>query len=208
MPESSSLESQLAQRERDIAALESRLQAEVGEAKRLIEISTLLNSTLNLNELLRQIMAAAAELLHAESSSLLLVDEETGDLAFQVVTDDPDQAIENQRVPAGQGIAGWVASHGEPIVTDNPTADPRHYAGIDQVAGAATRSLIAVPLKVKELVIGVAEAINKEDAPGFSQHDLELATALASQAAVAINNARLYGRLTEAIVVSRMAYRA
>jgi GAF domain-containing protein len=63
-------------------------------------------------------------------------------------------------------------------------------------------------LKVKELVIGVVEAINKEGAPGFSSSDLELATALASQAAVAINNARLYSRLTEAIVVARMAYRA
>jgi GAF domain-containing protein len=201
-------QSSIEQKDAQIAALQAQLNEEVASRKRLIDVSTMLNSTLNLNELLRVIMGATAELVKAESSSLLLVDEETGDLVFQIVTDDPDQAVQYQRVPVGQGFAGWVASHGEPLMTDAPTSDPRHYSGIDQLAGSETRSLLAVPLKFKNQIVGVAEAINKQGDAGFSQGDLDLAMALASQAAIAINNARLYARLTEALVVSRMSYRA
>ena len=179
---------------------------EVGALKRIIEITGLLNSTLNVDELLQLIMSSAAELLDAETSSLLLVDEETGDLVVNVATGEPGERIAQQRVPAGHGIAGWVLEHDEATVVDDPRKDARFFAGMDQASGFETRNLLALPLRVRDRTIGVVEVINKREGK-FSDSDTELAGALANQAAIAIDNARLYARLADAVVTSRMSYR-
>src|SRR5262249_4908882 len=152
----------------------------------LIQLTTMLNSTPNLNDLLQLIMTGAKELLHAETSSLILVDEETGELTFNVVSGGAAQEVVKQRVPRGQGIAGWVVQTVRPVMVDNPAQDDRSYGEIDRSIGFETRNILAVPLVVKAQAIGVVEAINKLDAPAFSQEDVELAEALASQAAIAI----------------------
>ena len=90
--------------------------------ERLLEISSLLTSTLQLDELLRTIMSSASELTGAETSSLLLLDEEAGELTVEVATGAPGEAVMRQRVPAGQGIAGWVVEHGEPADRGRPDA--------------------------------------------------------------------------------------
>jgi GAF domain-containing protein len=185
----------MTERETDAATLE-----------RLLEISSLLNSTLKLDELLAQIMASATELTGAETSSLLLLDEEAGELTVEVATGAPGEAVVREHVPAGQGIAGWVVEHGEAAVVDDPKSDPRFYGGIDEKTGFETRSILAVPMTTKERTIGVIEVINKREG-GFDERDTKVATALASQAAVALENTRLYSRLADAVVASRMSYR-
>ncbi len=185
---------------------DASVQEEVGALKRIIEITALMNSTLNLDDLLQQIMASAAELLHAETSSLLLVDEETGDITINVATGESGEQVTRRHVPAGQGIAGWVVEHGEPTVVESPRDDPRFYAVMDQAIQFETRNMVAVPLKVRDKTIGVVEVINKIDG-AFTEMDQELAGALANQAAIAIDNARLYARLADAVVTSRMSYR-
>jgi GAF domain-containing protein len=179
---------------------------EVAALKRIIEITGLLNSTLDLDELLRQIMTSAAELLGAETSSLLLVDPETGDLNINVATGESGAEVTKRQVPAHQGIAGWVVDNGEAAVVESPKDDPRFYAVMDQAIQFETRNMIAVPLKARDETIGVVEVINKRDG-AFTDLDLELAGALANQAAIAIDNARLYARLADAVVASRMSYR-
>ena len=111
-----------------------------------------------------------------------------------------------QRVPAGQGIAGWVVDHDETVVVDDPKSDDRFYEGMDEAIGFETRNLVAVPLRVRGRVIGAVEAINKREG-GFGEGDVELAAALSNQAAIAIDNARLYAKLADAVVASRMSYR-
>src|ERR1700726_4583917 len=91
--------------ERQVAELQQQLEDQVGTLKRLIEISTMLSSTLNVSELLQYIIASAAELLRSETASLMLVDEETGELTFEVATGQPGEEVVKQRIPAGQGIA-------------------------------------------------------------------------------------------------------
>jgi sigma-B regulation protein RsbU (phosphoserine phosphatase) len=167
----------------------------------LARISTALTSTLNLEELLGLIMSSATELLDAEGSSLLLVDPENNDLVFALSADAAEQ-----RVPAGQGIAGSVAERGEAEIVADPRSDDRFYTGIDDATGFETRNILAVPLRAKDRVIGVVEVINKRDG-AFGGNDMEFATALANQAAVAIENARLYASLADAVVTSRMSYR-
>jgi phosphoserine phosphatase RsbU/P len=179
----------------------------VAALQRLMEITASLNSTLNVDELLGLIINSAADLLGAETASLLLVDEETGELIVQVATGEPGEEAMRQRVPAGQGIAGWVVEQGEPVIVDDPSSDSRFYEGMDQAIGFETRNLVAVPLKVRDRVIGVVEVINKQGDDGFDQSDADLAGALSNQAAIAIDNARLYAKLADAVVTSRMSYR-
>jgi len=196
-----------AELQQQIEDLKRQLEEEVGTLNQLIQVTTKLNSTLNLTELLQLIMDSATELLHAETSSLMLVDEETNELTFEVATGEPGAEVVKYRVPPGQGIAGWVVENPQPVIIDNPSEDPRFYGQMDKAIGFETRNMLAVPLTVKDRVIGVVEVINKKDAPGFSQKDMELALALTNQASVAIDNTRMYARLADAVVTSRLSYR-
>ena len=193
-------------KDRQIEELGRRLEHEVGTLNRLIEITGALNSTLNVDELLGLIMRSGADLLDAETSSLFLLDEERNELEIAVATGAPAEDVMRQRIPADTGIAGWVVENAEPAVVDDPKTDPRFYGGIDEQSGFQTRNLLAVPLRTKDKVIGVVEIINKRDG-GFSQDDVRVASALADQAGTAIDNARLYARLADAVVTSRMSYR-
>src|SRR5207247_4490098 len=103
-------------------------------------------------------------------------------------------------------IAGWVVEQGEPTVVSDPMSDPRFYGGIDEKSGSETKSILADPMKTRERTIGVIEMINKREG-SFDDRDVRLATALANHAAIAVDNARLYARLADAVVTSRMSYR-
>ena len=181
-------------------------QDEVAALKRIIEITGALNSTLNVDELLELIMKSAAELLGAETSSLLLLDEDSGDLIIHIATGEPGEQVERRHVPPGKGIAGAVLESGEATVVADAKNDPRFYGVMDEATGFETRNMIALPLKVRDQAIGVVEVINKRDGD-FTDADEALAGALANQAAIAIDNARLYARLADAVVTSRMSYR-
>lgn len=172
--------------------------------RKLVAVATQLNSTLNVDDLLQAIMQASTDLLGAESSSLLLLDENTDELEFKVATGDPQ--LVGVRMPSSQGIAGTAMAKGEPVVQDNVAGDARHYEEIDKAAGSVTRNIVAVPLQLKDRTIGVLEAINRSSA-SLEGEDLDIAKALASLAAVAIDNATMYARLADAVVAARMSYR-
>lgn len=190
-----------------LTGLEEELQDEVNARKQLINIAMQLNSTLNLQELLQVIMSSAADLLDAETSSLMLVDEETDELIIEVATGSPGSQVARRRVPAGAGIAGWTLQQREPAVIDDPDNDDRFYREVGAAIGFETRNLLAVPLLVKDRAIGVVEVINKRSERGFTPQDVELASALASLAAIAVDNASLYAQLADALVAARMSYR-
>ena len=191
----------------NVAALERELGQERRARQALVDSSVRLNSLLNLPDLLHAIVDAAVDLLEAESGALMMLDEETGELVFEVATGGTGPSIQGLRMPAGQGIGGWVLSHDEPAVVNDAATDARLYQRIDQTSGFTTRSLLAVPLQIRETAIGVVEVMNKRDPAGFTDWDKDLALALAAQAAVAVDNARLYQKLADALVTSRMSYR-
>ncbi len=190
-----------------VAELERALEAEVSARKHLIDIAVKLSSTLNLSELLQLIMSSAAQLLDAETSSLLLVDEDTDELIIEVATGSTGGDVVQRRVPAGAGIAGWVLKHREPAVVDDPSSDDRFYRDVSAAIGFETDNLLAVPMLHKERALGVVEVINKRGPAGFDDRDVELAGALASLAAIAVENARMYSQLADAVVAARMSYR-
>jgi phosphoserine phosphatase RsbU/P len=201
------LERRLAAAEGEVDRLHRRLHEEVETRNRLIQVSTQLGTTLQLSELLRLIMQSASEMFRVEACSVILVDEETRELVFEVAVGDKSRQVAQQRIPAGQGIAGRVADTGEPTIVRSASDDPHFYSGVDQAVGFQTRNLLAVPLQVRGRTIGVVEIINTRDRADFSDDDLELARALAGQAAIAIDNARLYQQLSDALLTARMSYR-
>ncbi|RMG98596.1 MAG: sensor histidine kinase [Chloroflexi bacterium] len=158
--------------------------------KRLLEISTKLSSTLHLNELLLLVMDVATELTDTEVSSILLLDEKTGQLRF--AASKGGEVPEDIVVPLDGSIAGWVVRNGRSLILQDVQSDERFYANVDKDLSFQTRSMLAVPLITKDKVIGALEVINKRGDGLYTPQDVALMEALASQSAVAIMNAHLF----------------
>jgi len=163
----------------------------------LSRLGQILNSTLEHNEVRRRAMEAATQLMEAEVGSLLLIDEEKSHLYFEVALGDQEETIKKITLNIGEGIAGWVAQKGDPLIVNAPEKDSRFFKGVDERTEFKTRNIICVPVKVKEKTIGVLEAINKKEGEEFDEEDLSLFTSLADQVAIALDNARLYQELEE-----------
>ena len=164
----------------------------VEQYKRIVEISQQLSSTYDLPMLLRKICSLAKELIDVEASSILLLDESRKQLRFAMSTNIRPSEMEEIFVPIEGSIAGWIVSHGEPRVIENVTATPNHYAAVDSRLQFHTRNLLGVPMRTYEKVIGVVQAINKNGNVPFTDQDIQMLRTLASQAAIAIENARLF----------------
>jgi signal transduction histidine kinase len=158
----------------------------------LNDITRQLTSTLELNPLLQNILENAVGILNCEAGSLFLVDEQTDELVFKVTVGPVASNLIGQRLPAGTGIVGRAVQSRAPVIENEDQNPPSRFRGVDQQTGFVSRSLMAVPLQVKDRIIGVIEVINRRDGLPFVQDDQTLLTAFAGQAAVAIENARLY----------------
>jgi signal transduction histidine kinase len=163
----------------------------------LYETSQALTSTLELQTVLDDTMELATSIIEAQASTLMLIDEETNELVFDIPYGEKRELLRSYRMPLGEGIAGWVATHGEPAIVNETSTDDRFSRDTDVRTGFLTQSVICVPLQIKDRTIGVLEALNKKSADGFSEDDLRLLSTLAAQASIAIENARLYRSLRE-----------
>jgi signal transduction histidine kinase len=159
--------------------------------RRLIEISRDLASTLDLDVLLQRIVQAAAEVSGSEAASILLYDNLTRQLNFQVATDLDEPTMRGLAVPLEGSIAGWIVLNRKSVRTTNAREDPRFFGHVDETIGHPTQSLIGVPLITKNKVVGVLEALNKLRGK-FTEGDESMLGVLGAQAAVAIENARLF----------------
>lgn len=161
---------------------------------RLMEISRQLNSTLDLGALLNRITQAATELTDTETASIMLLDQKTGELRFEAASQKTFTrgAMEAIVVPIDGSLAGWVVQHGEPVLVEDARNDPRHFQGVDRTIDFETRNLLCVPMIAYDKVIGVVQAVNKHTGSAWTEDDVNTLTTLAAQAAVAIENARLF----------------
>ncbi len=166
-------------------------QAELLERYRLLsELSRDVASTLDLATLLRRIVDAAANLCGAEAASILLYDEAKKQLHFEVTNNLEQPMMRGMIVPVNS-IAGWIATERKPTIISDVQSDPRHFKSVDRTTQMTTASILGVPMIANDKVVGVLEAINKLGG-NFSLEDQDLMMALASQAAIAIENARLF----------------
>lgn len=174
------------------------LERKVEILSRLAQISTVLNSTLKLKPLLGTLMDTAAEIVDAEAASVLLWDTKNNELRFAATTTGKNgQALIGRLVPLEGSIAGTVLRENRIVSVNNAETDPRHYAKMDQEIEFRTRSVLGVPMRSKNRVIGVLEAVNKRSL-AWTQTDGSYLSILAAQAAVAIEGAQLVAALQKA----------
>ncbi|MCC6147515.1 MAG: GAF domain-containing protein [Anaerolineaceae bacterium] len=165
----------------------------------LNEMTRQLTSTLELSELLKTILQNAVNILDSEAGSLLLVDEQTDELVFKEMVGPVASDLVNRRLPPGSGIVGKAVRMRLPVIENTPQQSTAWFSNTDQQTGFQTRALLAVPLIFKDGVIGVVEVINRRDGLPFNRDDEILLLAFAAQAAVAIENARLYTMTDQAL---------
>jgi diguanylate cyclase (GGDEF)-like protein len=168
-----------------------------GEFAAFHELGKALTSSLQLDQVLRTIMEKIDEFLHPDTWSLLLVDEAKQELYFEIATGSGAAALKEIRIKMGQGLAGWVAQNGEIVVVPDVSKDTRFFAKVDEKTKMETRSIVAVPVRFRDHVLGVIELINCVGPDGFSDRDLGLLQALADYAAIALENARHVQRIHE-----------
>ena len=160
----------------------------------LNEVSASITSSLDLRTVLNRIMEKAVEILDAEAGSLLLVDETTQELVFEVILGPAKDQLAGTRLPPGAGIVGSVAQSGRPQIVNEAQRDERWLPGVGQTAQFMTRALLTVPMKSRDTVIGVIQVLNKRDGTPFSEDDQTLLESFAGNAAVAVENAKLFNR--------------
>lgn len=159
--------------------------------RRLIDISRDLASTLDLDNLLNRIIRAAAAITDAQAASILLYDDAARQLNFQVATNLDLQTMRGLVVPLEGSIAGWIVTNRRPVRVADAHDDSRFYQNVEQVTRFTTESMLGIPLITKDKIVGVLEAINKRSGE-FTEADEDLMLVLGAQAAVAIENARLF----------------
>ena len=178
--------------EADKLAMLRRAERDLRELHLLYEIGQSLSVNLDLGSLLNDIKTRAPKVVGAERCSIFLLDQEKNELVLESTGE-----RRSYRMPADRGIAGWVVTHGVGQTVNDVEQDARWYDGIGREADFVTRSILCVPMKVKDRTIGAMQLLNKQGAKTFNDQDMQLLTTLAAQAAIAVENARLYRTLKE-----------
>jgi diguanylate cyclase (GGDEF)-like protein len=160
------------------------------------DVAKALTSSLNLDSILQTIMDKMAEFFRPDTWSLLMVDEQRNDLYFAIAVGDAADTLKSVRLKLGEGIAGWVAKHGEPVIVPDVASDMRFARRIDDLTQWQTRSIICIPLKSRHRVLGVIQLINV-DMSRFTESELFFLQSLCDYAAIAIENAKAVERIQE-----------
>lgn len=170
----------------------SKLSEKIAALEAIHRISLAISSKLEIGALLQFVVDEVSTLLAVESCSILLPDIETGEMVFRAAID----PIVGMRVPFGEGIVARVFTTGIPQIVNDVSSDADYFSKIEQDSNKPIQSLLAIPLLVEDDVIGVLEAINKENGR-FTEEDRDLLMTMAGYAAIAIENARLYKGLQD-----------
>ena len=165
------------------------------------EIVATANSILEPRRVINVIMSQIQELIPSEAWSILLVDEETGELAFEMALGEKSSDLNDTRIKLGEGVAGWVAQTGEPAIVNDVRRDPRFQSKFDELTRFRTRSILCAPLISRGRTIGVVEIMNRAMGTRFTKKDMNLLLTLVEPAAIALENAFLFQK-TEQLAVT------
>jgi HD-GYP domain-containing protein (c-di-GMP phosphodiesterase class II) len=169
----------------------------LNQISELMEISRILNLSLEPKVVRKKAIKAVTRLLNCETASLLLLDENADELYFEVALGDKGDKVKEIRLKLGEGIAGWVAKNNEAVLINDVKVDKRHSSKADKKSTFITKNMVCVPMVVKGKVNGVLQAINKMEEGEFLNDDLDLLKSLSNQVAIAVDNARLHDELRE-----------
>jgi HD-GYP domain-containing protein (c-di-GMP phosphodiesterase class II) len=171
--------------------------AEKARTDLLAQINWQTNAATRLPELVEQVVGIAQNTLGGTASSVLMLDETTQELYFELANGAAGDQLKQMRISAKSGVAGWVVEHGLPLIVNKVNSDQRFYRTVDRTTGFSTESILACPLAVNGRTIGVLEVINKRDGGDFTQNDLDAIGPIASIAAIAIENTMLHQAVTD-----------
>jgi len=180
----------------------SRLSSE--KLAKALQVGFVINSTIDLEEVLNLIMKYANIVTDAVASTLMLLDEKTGELVFSIPTGPNAEHLKDVRIPPGAGVAGWVAENQTYLLVPDTRKDDRFYPQIDDMTGMETRSLLCVPMKSKRKLIGVLEVMNKKDNSLFTEDDALILSVFSHHAAIAIENAMLFNSMKNRLEREKM----
>jgi GAF domain-containing protein len=147
------------------------------------------------DELLSSITEAARRLFGAAACSVALLDQSGEELVFHVASGAGAEDVTGMRIPASRGIAGWVLNSGQAISIEDVRRDPRFASDVAEMTGYVPGSILAMPLETDREVIGVIEVLDRRSEPGEGGRDMELLGLFARQAALAIDNSRVFADL-------------
>jgi len=174
------------------------LKRKIQELKALNEIVQAINSSLEPKAIFQTIMDKTAGLIKAEGWSVLLLDQNTNELVFEAVAGEAGKKLLGLRLKVGQGVAGWVAQHCKSLVVADVTKDPRFYSGVDKKTKFTTKSILCVPMKIRDKITGVVEVINKIGGETFTEDDLEVFENLVAHITISLENANMYSKMEQA----------
>ena len=186
---------------RKAAGLSRRLRETSRRLQVLGEIVATANSILEPRRVINVIMSQIQELIPSEAWSILLVNEETGELAFEMALGEKSSDLNDTRIKLGEGVAGWVAQTGEPAIVNDVRRDRRFQAKFDELTRFQTRSILCAPLISRGRTIGVVEIMNRAVGSRFTKRDMNLLLTLVEPAAIALENAFLFQK-TEQLAVT------
>lgn len=172
-------------------------QDKIDDLRVVQEVAQSLTSELKVEPLLHKILASAVEVMEASAGSLLLLDSLTDELVFAVIEGGAGESLKGVRMPRDRGIAGWVATHRKPIIVDDVNKDDRYYQSVAKSFNFNLTSLLCVPMISHRKLIGVLQVLHSRPGRYFGAPEQELLTTFANQAAIALENARLYENLQE-----------
>lgn len=184
---------QRAKRKHQVAELE------LERTMQLFDVSLEVNSTIRKQDLLVKIMETSSRIMNAEASSVILVDEEKGELFFDLALGAKGDEVREIRLKIGEGIAGWVAQTGKSVKIDDAARDERWSSKVAKRVDYPTRNMLCVPLVSKGKIIGVLQVLNKRGDTPFTERDLQLLESIASPTAASLENAMLYDALEKSV---------
>ena len=158
----------------------------------ILKFSALINSSLNIEDVLNYAMQWAEEFMNAEASTVYELDEEKGLLFIRNARGEKKEPVKRIKIKLGEGIAGHVVRTGQPMVIQDVSKEKLFSDKFDRITGFRTRSMICVPLILRDKPIGAFQVLNKDSGKPFFHSDLEFLTSMSQQIAVALENARLY----------------
>lgn len=185
------------------ARREAREATHIGSTiETITQVSEIITAQTQSDELLDLVLAWTVHVMRAEGASALMLDESGQRLHFAATTGPVAKQLKPFTLELGEGIAGWVVQTGEAVVVNDAHRDKRFKKDIDEALGFTTRSILCLPLRVHDRILGAVEVINRIDGSPFTEDDVELLAAVANQAAVVLDNARLYAMLSQRVVQS------
>ncbi|HEY3347537.1 MAG TPA: sensor domain-containing diguanylate cyclase [Nitrospirota bacterium] len=183
-----------------LEVVKGELKVKSAELAYVLEIGKALASSIELPKVLGKIMDRMNVLVNAESWAVFLMDQLDNELALEAAKGLTQKKIKAFRMKLDEGIAGWCASDVEPKLVNKVSTEKRFFKKIEKIVGVKAKSVMAIPIVGSDNLLGVIELVNKADGRGFNQSDLDLATRLVDQTAIAIERAQMYQKMADLVI--------